>query len=132
MWDMSSLISGGYCVGVQPLPIPNREVKPVCADGTAMQCGRVGGRHLLKKFLNHLVVWGFFVYLQRKDGIILIHRMRVSEGNKKAGFLSNCTYLSSYLKFSVKSSMWFISGEVQPGLPMIVITSKRQGVALRR
>ena len=37
-------ISGGYCDGVPPLPIPNREVKPVCADGTAMQCGRVGGR----------------------------------------------------------------------------------------
>ena len=37
--------SGGYCGGVPPLPIPNREVKPACADGTAMQCGRVGGRH---------------------------------------------------------------------------------------
>ena len=34
---------GGYCGGVPPLPIPNREVKPACADGTAMQCGRVGG-----------------------------------------------------------------------------------------
>ncbi len=32
---------------VPPLPIPNREVKPACADGTAMQCGRVGGRLLL-------------------------------------------------------------------------------------
>ena len=32
---------------VPPLPIPNREVKPTCADGTAMQCGRVGGRPLL-------------------------------------------------------------------------------------
>ena len=40
-WDLS----GGYCGGVPPLPIPNREVKPACADGTAMQCGRVGGRH---------------------------------------------------------------------------------------
>ena len=39
-----TLISGGYCGGVPPLPIPNREVKPACADGTAMQCGRVGGR----------------------------------------------------------------------------------------
>ena len=39
-------ISGGYCSGVPPLPIPNREVKPACADGTAMQCGRVGGRRL--------------------------------------------------------------------------------------
>ena len=42
-------ISGGYCGGVPPLPIPNREVKPACADGTAMQCGRVGGRHLFKE-----------------------------------------------------------------------------------
>ena len=39
-------ILGGYCGGVPPLPIPNREVKPACADGTAMQCGRVGGRLL--------------------------------------------------------------------------------------
>ena len=37
---------GGYCCGVPPLPIPNREVKPACADGTAMQCGRVGRRPL--------------------------------------------------------------------------------------
>ena len=42
----SETISGGYCGGVPPLPIPNREVKPACADGTAMQCGRVGGRLL--------------------------------------------------------------------------------------
>ena len=26
---------GGYSDGVPPLPIPNREVKPVRADGTA-------------------------------------------------------------------------------------------------
>ena len=38
--------SGGYCGGVPPLPIPNREVKPTCADGTAMRCGRVGSRLL--------------------------------------------------------------------------------------
>ena len=41
-------ISGGYCGRVPPLPIPNREVKPACADGTAMQCGRVGSRLLSK------------------------------------------------------------------------------------
>ena len=41
-------ISGGYCGGVPPLPIPNREVKPTCADGTAQQCGRVGSRLLLR------------------------------------------------------------------------------------
>ena len=41
-------ISGGYCGGVPPLPIPNREVKPTGADGTAMQCGRVGNRLLFR------------------------------------------------------------------------------------
>ena len=52
MWDTRSpdgnqrYIPGGYCGGVPPLPIPNREVKAACADGTAMQCGRVGGRLL--------------------------------------------------------------------------------------
>ena len=39
-------ILGGYGGGVPPLPIPNREVKPTSADGTAMQCGRVGNRLL--------------------------------------------------------------------------------------
>ena len=38
------LLLGGYSVGVPPLPIPNRAVKPDSADGTAMQCGRVGSR----------------------------------------------------------------------------------------
>ena len=41
-------LSGGYCGEVPPLPIPNREVKLTCADGTAMQCGRVGSRLLLQ------------------------------------------------------------------------------------
>ena len=40
---------GGNCGGVPPLPIPNREVKPTSADGTAMQCGRVGNRLLLEE-----------------------------------------------------------------------------------
>ena len=39
-------LSGGYCGEVPPLPIPNREVKPVHADGTAVTCGRVGSRLL--------------------------------------------------------------------------------------
>ena len=30
----SRTISGGYCVGETPLPIPNRAVKPHSADGT--------------------------------------------------------------------------------------------------
>ena len=42
-------LSGGYCGEVPPLPIPNREVKLTCADGTAMQCGRVGSRLFLSR-----------------------------------------------------------------------------------
>ena len=42
-------LSGGYCGEVPPLPIPNREVKLTCDDGTAMQCGRVGSRLLLSR-----------------------------------------------------------------------------------
>ena len=33
------LILGGYSAGVPPLPIPNREVKPGHADGTAHKVG---------------------------------------------------------------------------------------------
>ena len=32
--------------GATPLPIPNREVKPASADGTARKGGRAGGRRL--------------------------------------------------------------------------------------
>src|SRR6056297_1932169 len=39
--------SGDDSGGVPPLPIPNREVKPTSADGTALS-GRVGHRRLFK------------------------------------------------------------------------------------
>ena len=32
---VAATILGDYCGGVPPLPIPNREVKPTSADGTA-------------------------------------------------------------------------------------------------
>ena len=54
---------GGYCVGVPPLPIPNREVKPDCADGTAIQCGRVGGRLFSTKPRKDLFPYGDFVFI---------------------------------------------------------------------
>ena len=58
---VTRLKSGGYCGRVPPLPIPNREVKPACADGTAMQCGRVGRRLL---FITgprvKRLTWGLF------------------------------------------------------------------------
>ena len=43
------IYSGGYSDGEPPLPIPNREAKPVIADGTARSGGRVGSRRALKE-----------------------------------------------------------------------------------
>ena len=54
--------SGGFGPGVPPLPIPNREVKPGRADGTAPQCGRVG-RRLLSENLCNTILWRFFRYI---------------------------------------------------------------------
>ena len=68
----SNHTSGGYCVGVPPLPIPNREVKPDCADGTAIQCGRVGGRlfstNPRKEIFPHggFCVYRYQVWTQKK------------------------------------------------------------------
>ena len=44
-----TLIKAIDSVGDPPLPIPNREVKPVSADGTAKIRGRVGHRHFLAR-----------------------------------------------------------------------------------
>ena len=59
--DVRNRTLGGYCGGVPPLPIPNREVKPTSADGTAMQCGRVGNRLLLEES-SETKVLGLFFY----------------------------------------------------------------------
>ena len=50
---------GDYNTGVPPLPIPNREVKPGSADGTASS-GRVGRRRSSESLT---ALWGFrFLY----------------------------------------------------------------------
>ena len=55
---------GGNSSGVPPLPIPNREVKPVHADGTAVTCGRVGSR-----LLRVLRVIGGLFFMRQKGWI---------------------------------------------------------------
>ena len=50
---------GGYSVGVPPLPIPNREVKPNSVDGTAFS-GRVDRRRIFSNETS-VVILGFFV-----------------------------------------------------------------------
>ena len=47
-----------------PLTIPNREVKPVCADGTATPSGRVGRRLFLKALIIYMIGAFFLQYIQ--------------------------------------------------------------------
>ena len=42
--------NGGYNDGDPPLTIPNREVKPISADDTAIPSGKVGSRQLCETF----------------------------------------------------------------------------------
>ena len=48
-WSALSLNFGGFSLGVTPLPIPNREVKPQYADGTA--CAGVWESRSLPNFI---------------------------------------------------------------------------------
>ena len=62
MSDLSQVTyCGGYSGGVPPLPIPNREVKPAIADGTAPPGGRVGSCRSSDPRTND-VGPGIFVY----------------------------------------------------------------------
>ena len=89
-------LSGGYCGEVPPLPIPNREVKLTCADGTAMQCGRVGSRLLLSRasdFERFLRLFCFSHRFHRCSQIFpksLHERYRKSENILSINDLEDC------------------------------------------
>ena len=51
--------NGGYNEGDPPLPIPNREVKPISADDTAIPSGKVGSRQLYESI--QVIGCSFFV-----------------------------------------------------------------------
>ena len=57
-------------VGDPPLPIPNREVKPNSADGTAKICGRVGHRHFYLETLDESSGFLFFSIISTCRGIL--------------------------------------------------------------
>ena len=64
--DLSQVIyCGGYSGGVPPLPIPNREVKPAIADGTAPPGGRVGSCRSSMLARGSLFIAGFAVHKPR-------------------------------------------------------------------
>ena len=61
--ELNQRYSGGYSSEVPPLPIPNREVKLTHADGTAIQCGRVGSRRFSVRVLLRSMPEGDFLRL---------------------------------------------------------------------
>jgi hypothetical protein len=67
---MYERISGGYSVRDPPLPIPNREVKPYCADGTAPSGWE--SRTLPDQYNSLVVVrlQGFFCFNSKKSFIL--------------------------------------------------------------
>ena len=90
-------LSGGYCGEVPPLPIPNREVKLTCADGTAMQCGRVGSRLLLSRASITKVVGAFFTLLPFYFSLVSCRK--VSKNDKNA---SKSNIFWEFMLFIVK------------------------------
>ena len=107
-------LSGGYCGGVPPLPIPNREVKPTCADGTAMQCGRVGRRLLSMKSLRFRKISEAFLFI-----FIGIFLHRISRMNRRQSCLSDYSRISA--------DIWpLANGSRQKWAPIVFVTQISQ------
>ena len=70
MQGINTLIKAIDSVGDPPLPIPNREVKPDSADGTAKICGRVGHRHFYLEALNESL--GLLFLLSHLAWVVLV------------------------------------------------------------
>ena len=92
-------LSGGYCGEVPPLPIPNREVKLTCADGTAMQCGRVGSRLLSISDASITKVVGAFLFFPQF--CFLIAQLFPTAPPSSFTFLP--FYLFTFIYFSLKN-----------------------------
>ena len=91
-------LSGGYCGEVPPLPIPNREVKLTCADGTAMQCGRVGSRLLLSRASDFERFLRLFCF----STVLLSYRPAFSHSSSQLLFPFLPFYLFTFILIYIK------------------------------
>ena len=107
---------GGYSGGVPPLPIPNREVKPAIADGTAPPGGRVGSCRSSDPRTND-VGPGIFVYgrpwagwpsnLPLRSMFLLL---RAGFGRFPARIGRFCLIRASFGRFSARIERFQLSG----------------------
>ena len=107
--------SGGNSNGDPPLPIPNREVKPVHAYDTAIPSGKVGSRQLQKPSEHALEAFFFFTpptqsaplkgYAALRAGLRLINGRGVNSSIKLVcGAARLTTRHSLFLYLSFRSS----------------------------
>ena len=59
--------NGGNNDGDPPLSIPNREVKPISADGTAKPSGRVGSRQFIKSVVDRVLSTALFYFIRPNE-----------------------------------------------------------------
>ena len=124
-------LSGGYCGGVPPLPIPNREVKPTCADGTAMQCGRVGRRLLSMKSLRFRKISEAFLFFFPRifffSAGVLLHCFS-SSGFFFIGFHGWIGWQSCLSDYSrISADIWpLANGSRQKWAPVVFVTQISQ------
>ena len=78
------LYNGGNNDGDPPLSIPNREVKPISADGTAtIPSGRVGSRQFVKSVVERVLSTALFCFM--------FYQAAASEPEQKLQRLSQLT-----------------------------------------
>ena len=102
--------NGGYNDGDPPLPIPNREVKPISADDTAIPSGKVGSRQLIETFSQKcLEVFFLFWCLHRSKSSPYVLRMFSIESLEVLYFYISgilfCKSFSSLFRF-FKFDLW--------------------------
>ena len=88
------IYSGGYSDGEPPLPIPNREAKPVIADGTARPGGRVGSRRAWKESSDERSSGDSFSCLQVCDGAYQLSTPYVHAGIAVGCPCCRCMFVS--------------------------------------
>ena len=91
-----------------PLPIPNREVKPACADGTAI-CGRVcrrlfSGKPVLTNRLSCFYTWSPLGFLLLISNVAFLRNTSASELAKQ----TRCENNGFFVLFKVQHSLFNI------------------------
>ena len=62
--ELQVFLSRNTMVAITMVIIPNREVKPISADGTAKPSGRVGSRQFVKSVVDRVLSTALFCFIR--------------------------------------------------------------------